>query len=227
MRIRLLSFILLTIALLITACQGPPPTQIVLVVTATPDSANLPTDDAEISSQSVADEATEEPTETLEPSITPTTTTTPTPDPFPTPVEGQIYVAEQRFEGGWMFWLQPVGQLWVLTVNKDNEGVWSVYDDTFIEGDAEIDPEIVPPEGLYQPERGFGKLWRENPEVREAIGWALDVELGHTTRYEYRAGGAVNEDNEYESGPGYHLVESLFGDTFRFNEGSFTWQLAD
>jgi hypothetical protein len=227
MRIRLLSSILLTIALLITACQGPPPTQIVLVVTATPDSANEPTEDAEISSQAVVDEATEEPTETLEPSITPTATTTPTPDPFPTPVAAQIYVAEQRFEDGWMFWLQPVGQLWVLTVNEKNEGVWSVYEDTFIEGDPEIDPEIVPPEEKYQPVRGFGKLWRENPEVRDALGWALDDELGHNTRYEYHAGGTVNEDIEYEQGPGYHLVESLFGDTFRFNEGSFTWQLAD
>lgn len=227
MRIRLLSLILLTIALLITACQGPPPTQIVLVVTATPDSANEPTEDAEISSQAVVDEATEEPTETLEPSITPTATTTPTPDPFPTPVEAQIYVAEQRFEDGWLFWLQPVGQLWVLTVNENNEGIWSVYEDTFIEGDPEIDPEIVPPEGKYQPVRGFGKLWRANPEVRDALGWALDAELGHTTRYEYHAGGTVNEAIEYEQGPGYHLVESLFGDTFRFNEGSFTWQLAD
>ena len=227
MRIRLLSLILLATTLLIAACQGPPPTQIVLVVTATPDSANEPTEDTEASSQTVANEVTEEPTATLEPSITPTATTTPTPDPFPTPVIGQIYVAEQRFENGWMFWLQPVGQIWVLTVNEDNEGIWSVYDDTFVEGEPEIDPEIVPPEGLYQPERGFGKLWRENPEVREAMGWALDVELGHTTRYEYYAGGTVNEDNEYEPGPGYHLVESLFGDTFRFNEGSFTWQLED
>jgi hypothetical protein len=227
MRIRFLSFILFAIILLIAACQGPPPTQIVLVVTATPDSANEPTDDAEISSQTVAEEPTDVPTATLEPSITPTATTTPTPDPFPTPVEGQIYVAEQPFEDGWMFWLQPVGQLWVLTVNEENQGVWSVYEDTFIEGQVEIDPEIVPPEGKYQPERGFGKLWRENPEVREAIGWALEVELGHTTRYEYNAGGSVNDDMEYIPGPGYHLVDSLYGDTFKFNEGSFTWQLED
>ena len=228
MRIRFLSFILIAIALLITACQGPPPTQIVLVVTATPDSADEPTDEASSNSQTdeeATDEPTEEPTETLEPSITPTATITPTPDPFPTPVEGQIYVAEQRFEDGWLFWLQPVGQIWVLTINEDNEGIWSVYEDTFVEGEPEIDPEIVPPEELYQPERGFGKLWRENPEVREAIGWALEPELGHTTQYEYHAGGSVSDDNEYEPGPGYHLVVSLFGDTFRFNEGSFTWQL--
>ena len=234
MRIRFLPLILLAIVLLISACQGSPATQIVLVVTATPDSASEPTEEVESSSQTDSDEATDEPTEeptaTLEPSITPTATTTPTPDPFPTPVEGQIYVAEQPFEDGWMFWLQPVGQLWVLTVDEDNQGIWSVYEDTFVDGEVEIDPEIVPPEGKYQPERGFGKLWRENPEVREAIGWALEVELGHTTSYEYHAGGEVKSVNgklEYEAGPGYHLVQSLYGDTFKFNEGSFTWQLED
>jgi len=240
MRIRLISLCLLAILLLMAACQGPPPTQIVLVVTATPDGAVESNEDTEGEEQPIAEteEATEEPTETLEPSITPTATTTPTPDPFPTPVEGQIYVAEQRFEDGWMFWLQPVGQLWVLTVEEDEdddeetERIWSVYEDTFVEGEAEIDPEIVPPEGLYQPERGFGKLWRENPEVREAIGWALEPELGHTTRYEYHAGGEVVEDEEtdeleYESGPGYHLVESLYGDTFRFNEDDFTWSIEE
>jgi len=240
MRIRLFSLCLLTLALILTACEGPPPTQIVLVVTATPDgSATTNDDDTDNESETVTetDEATEEPTETLEPSITPTATTTPTPDPFPTPVEGQIYVAEQRFEDGWMFWLQPVGQLWVLTVEQDEDEeetvrTWSVYDDTFIEGDTEIDPEIVPPEGLYQPERGFGKLWRENPEVREAVGWALEPELGHTTRYEYHAGGEVVEDEEseeleYEVGPGYHLVESLYGDIFRFNEDDFSWSIEE
>lgn len=231
MRIRLLPLIIIAVALLVVSCQNPPPTQIVLVVTATPDSANAESTDTDIDAQSAdeveTDEATEEPTVTLEPSITPTATTTPTPDPFPTPVEGQIYVAEQRFEDGWMFWLQPVGQIWLLTIDEDNRGVWTTYDDTFIEGELEIDPKIIPPEGLIQPERGFGKLWRENPEVREAIGWAVEEELGHTTRYEYHAGGTVTDDNEYEQGPGYHLVESLFGDTFRFNEGSFTWQISE
>jgi hypothetical protein len=30
----------------------------------------------------------------------------------------------------------------------------------------------VAPEGRRQPERGFGKVWREHPEVRAQIGWA-------------------------------------------------------
>ena len=156
---------------------------------------------------------------------TATPTLTPTPDPFPETIVGSIYVAEQRFEGGWMFWLQPNSQIWVLTADDNGQNVWSVYDDTFVEGEAESDPQILPPEGRFQPIRGFGKLWRENPEVRLATGWALDAEWGHTTRYEYHHGGYVNEAYEYVPGPGYHQVESLSGDSVIFVEDTRSWRI--
>ncbi len=157
---------------------------------------------------------------------TATPTITPTPDPFPETIVGSIYMAEQRFEDGWMFWLQPNSQIWVLTTNDAGKNVWSVYDDTFVDGEAESDPQIAPPENRFQPIRGFGKLWRENPEVRLAIGWALDIERGHTTQYEYHHGGSVNSENVYVPGPGYHQVRSYSGDTFRFIEDSRTWRIA-
>ena len=40
----------------------------------------------------------------------------------------------------------------------------------------EFDPAITPPSGLRQPERGFGKVWREHPDLREQLGWALEKE---------------------------------------------------
>lgn len=158
---------------------------------------------------------------------TATSTTTPTPDPFPTRVKVSIYVAEQEFEGGWMVWLQPNSQIWLLTVDEAGENVWSVFDDTFVEGEAESDPQIVPPEGSHQPVRGFGKLWRENPEVRQKLGWAVAAEVGHTTKYRYYHGGHVNEANEYVPGPGYHQVNSISGDRFRFDEETFRWRIDD
>src|SRR5262245_60288081 len=33
-----------------------------------------------------------------------------------------------------------------------------------------------PPAGLYEPIRGFGKLWRSNPQVRNTLGWAAGPE---------------------------------------------------
>lgn len=216
MRLRLLSCIVV-ILMLAVACQGPPPTVIYIVLSPTPDATGG------------AVVATEEPDETATPTATPTATITSTPDPFPTKTVSQIQVAEEHFEHGVMFWLQPVDQHWVLVEDEDDpkKGVWTVYEDTFIEGQPEFDPSIEPPEDMLQPERGFGKLWRENTEIREALGWATEPEFGHVTSYEYRPGGEVTEDNEYIQAPGYHLVTSLLGDTYRLNEADGTWEIVD
>jgi hypothetical protein len=42
----------------------------------------------------------------------------------------------------------------------------------------------VPPPGLYQPIRGFGKLWRTHPEVRDRLGWATAPEQGFYTQWQ-------------------------------------------
>ncbi len=151
-------------------------------------------------------------------------TPTPLPTNFPTATTAEINVAEQVFEGGRMLWIQPTDQIWVLVVTSEGEGTWTVYDDTFEEGDVERDPTITPPQGLYQPERGFGKLWRETPEVREALGWAVTPEFGYVSPYAYHPGGEV-VDGEYVPGPGYHVLYSLYGEQFRFNESDGTWML--
>ena len=206
MHLRLISLLIVALLLAITACQGPPPTQIVIVVTATPSPEGA--------------------TEPVNPSITPTMAATMTPsitptlDPFPTTTVSQVQVAEERFQHGRMFWLLPVEQIWVMVEdsNDPTRGIWTVYNDTFVDGEPESDPSLVPPDGLVQPERGFGKLWRENPDVKAAVGWALEAEFGHVTRYEYHPGGFVNDQGVYVPGPGYHILQSWFGDVFRFNE---------
>ncbi|MFO7321706.1 MAG: hypothetical protein DIU68_008245 [Chloroflexota bacterium] len=169
-------------------------------------------------------------TETAAPTVTPdppTPAASPTPDPFPTATIGQIQVAEQPFERGRMFWVQPKRQIWVMEITEEGRGIWTIYNDTFEEGQPEFDPELTPPaDNLYQPERGFGKLWRENPEVREALGWAITPdEFGYISRYEYHPGGTINENGEYVMGPGYHILFSLYEEAFRFNEADRTWQL--
>jgi hypothetical protein len=65
--------------------------------------------------------------------------------------------------------------------------------DVWDESKPESDPGIVPPVGLYQPVRGFGLVWREEPGVRDRLGWAVDREVGYptaiqrTSRYKYNA----------------------------------------
>ncbi len=154
------------------------------------------------------------------------TAPTPLPEGFPPITEADVLVAEQVFEGGRMFWVQPVNQIWVMVVQDEGAGQWLVYEDTFDETqDAEVDPSLTPPEeGLIQPVRGFGKLWRENPDVQEALGWGVTPEFGYTSQYRYVPGGEI-VDGEYVAGPGFHVLFSLESEAFRFNEEDGTWQL--
>jgi hypothetical protein len=203
------------LALLMTACQGPPPTQIVLVVTATPTSPE--TASAASASPAAVTTVTNVP-------LSPIPDITPTLDPMPTPVLNRIQVAEQVFEHGRLFWVQPREQIWVMIETGEKRGTWQVYEDSFIEGEPETDPEIIPPDGMLQPERGFGKLWRTTPAVREGLGWAVTPEFGYVSNYEYHHGGTVNAANEYVAGPGYHILFSLYDEQFRFNEADGTWE---
>ena len=88
--------------------------------------------------------------------------------------------AEQPFEGGVMIWLDATDSIIVLTPDQQ----WQKFEDTWTEEQPESDPSIVPPDGRYQPIRGFGKVWREHPELREKLGWALGVELGFESIYQ-------------------------------------------
>ncbi len=201
---------------LIAACQPQPPTVVYIVFSPTPDgnSAN----------HTGGASATDPLTATVTAVITPTPEMTATPNIFPTTTLSQIQVAEQVFEHGRMFWLQPTKQIWVLVVTGQGRGTWQVYDDKFEDGQPEFDPSIEPPQGLLQPMRGFGKLWRENPEVRQELGWAETPEFGYVSNYEYHPGGQI-ENGRYVGGPGYHVLFSLYDEAFRFNEADGTWQL--
>lgn len=80
--------------------------------------------------------------------------------------------AEQAFERGTMIWLS--GPIYVLY----SDGRLQQFTDTFTAG---IDPERggeTPPSGLIEPVRGFGKVWRSNPDVRGGLGWGVAPEAG-------------------------------------------------
>ncbi len=215
---RRLSLIIMALfAVFLAACQGPPPTQIVLVVTATPMNA---TEEITAEAEAVTEEPSVSPA-TPAPTIAPTQDTRPTVIPTATPIVNQIQVAEQVFENGRMFWIQPTGQIWVMIVTEEGEGDWTVYSDDYTDDEPEIDPELTPPAGMEQPRRGFGKLWRETPELMDALGWAITPEFGYVSRYEYHC----LEEEDAVCVDGYHIVTSLYEEAFRFNEATNTWQL--
>lgn len=80
--------------------------------------------------------------------------------------------AIQRFDNGVMIWVQATGRIYAFL----KDGRWFSYADTFREGDPESDPAFSPPDGRQQPLRGFGKVWRDHADLRDAIGWALAKE---------------------------------------------------
>lgn len=84
--------------------------------------------------------------------------------------------AVQSYERGAMIYVQGIG-IYVLTF----DGRFRRFDDTWVSG---VDPETggeTPPLGLLEPKRGFGKIWRNNPDVRAALGWAVTDEQGATS----------------------------------------------
>ena len=203
-----------------------------VVVTATPDGSSestndqssgpLPVSPAPSTTGTQIAEATAE----ITPEVSPTPGPTATPDVFPTPIVGQILIAEQDFQNGKMFWLQPIDQIWIATTNSEGEQIWINRDDSFEEGMQEDDPSLTPPaQGLLQPIRGFGRLWRDDPDLQDMLGWATGDEFGYTTNYEYHWGGTVDDNNVYQAGPGYHLVETLNRNVYRFDEETRTWEI--
>jgi hypothetical protein len=213
MRLRLLLVIALLLVFM-SGCQGPPPTMYVLVVTATaPATGGSVTVESPVETQPVVMAATE--TATTPPTAQQSTAT---PDTRPTATTGQIQVAEQVFEHGRMLWIQPRGQIWVMEDTGQGSGKWLIFDDTFEDGEPESDPSLVPPQGKYQPERGFGKLWRTNQTVHDTLGWGITPEFGYVSNYEYHPGGTVDA-----LAPGYHILFSLYQERFRFNETDGTW----
>jgi hypothetical protein len=114
----------------------------------------------------------------------------PAPGACPIYEPSETWAAEQAFENGRMIWLEEIHGETFVTQRQIlvlyNDGKYEQYQDTWMEGQPESDLAIVPPEGLLQPVRGFGKLWRETPEVRDKLGWATAPEQGFDTHWQQR-----------------------------------------
>jgi hypothetical protein len=208
-----------------------------------PDGAGIATAGGTVRLWGVRMPGTGQPTTTTEtlptpgsalPTLTPKPGSTPRPAIFPTDTLAEVQIVEQVFEHGRMFWIRHNREIWVMADNPAvmvNGGDWYCYYDTFVDGEPETDPSLVPPDDLIQPKRGFGKVWRTMPGIRDALGWATTPEFDLISYYTYIAGGYV-QDGTYYPGPGEHRLTTLYGDTISFFERDIrgdcvggTWQL--
>jgi hypothetical protein len=97
-----------------------------------------------------------------------------------------IQTAHQRFEHGTMLWISRTTYLReTLIYVFFADGTFQQFEDTWREGQPVSGGES-PPRGRYEPQRGFGKVWREGTgaRVRERLGWALAPEAGGPGAYQ-------------------------------------------
>jgi hypothetical protein len=94
--------------------------------------------------------------------------------------ETPVGIAIEHFEHGTMVWVErDEGRPMIYVLFED--GSYEGYEDTWEEGQPASHGQTPPP-GLYEPVRGFGKLWYENTgaRIRARLGWATDPEAGGT-----------------------------------------------
>jgi hypothetical protein len=63
-----------------------------------------------------------------------------------------------------------------------NDGEWITFPDGWDSSQPSNDPGLAVPDGRYQPVDSIGKVWRENADVRNRIGWAYEPQSKFTGR---------------------------------------------
>lgn len=86
--------------------------------------------------------------------------------------------AEQTFERGRMIWVAAEDRIYAIFDDGQSPG-WTSYRDDFEEGMPDRDASLAAPDGLQQPIRGFGLVWRTQSGVRDRLGWAVSAETGY------------------------------------------------
>ncbi len=93
--------------------------------------------------------------------------------------------SQQYFEHGSMVWIAERDEILIIIGDTITDILVGVKTDNYQAGiDPVSDPSIIPPPGKWQPEHGFGKMWRENPQFREPLGWAIAPPVNYETVYQ-------------------------------------------
>lgn len=169
---------------------------------------------------------------------------------YPTPSQVSMEAVDEYFERGYIVWLSDWGTIWVfvqpllapgdmeLTTELEREslapegspallasgGPWYAFDDTFVPAaDLQGDPNLTAPAGMHRPKGGIGKIWRENPALRAALGWALDWEQPYWTLINTYAIGVFGEDESFVPTDRIHTIYSSNGDLFYVHEAAGIW----
>jgi hypothetical protein len=90
----------------------------------------------------------------------------------PTDIERKFPATMQFFQNGIMYLRPGIKRIYVFYYNGKAEAPR----DTWKEGDPIATGQRPPSGNLYEPQRNFGKLWREQPGLQAQLGWAREPE---------------------------------------------------
>lgn len=146
--------------------------------------------------------------------ITPTVPTGPTecagrwriaPAPELCPAQGGASPAAwQPLERGVMVQIAQLERVYIFYADARYDSELDRWD----AGMPDEDPALVPPEGLFEPVRAIGKVWRE-AGLLNALGWGTAAETGYSAMLQCEA---VNQSVCYLSGPSGEVIR-MDGDT--------------
>lgn len=165
---------------------------------------------------------------------------------YPQPVQTHMAVADEYFERGYVVWLPDWNQIWVFVqpvvapgkidlgrglMGPDSTpapltygGPWYRFADTFDPAvDMDTDPNLRPPPGKQQPKGGIGKIWRENPELQAALGWALDWERPYKTFINSYAIGVLGKGEGFVQTGRIYTIYASDGALFYVHEEAGIW----
>jgi hypothetical protein len=85
--------------------------------------------------------------------------------------------------------------IWLPRPDLENPSIYAftedgevmIYPDTWTDAEQESDPSLNPPDGLFQPVRGFGKVWRELVWLQDELGWATNNESAFQSKFQVEA----------------------------------------
>jgi hypothetical protein len=86
----------------------------------------------------------------------------------PTTAEQGFSGTQQFFHNGFAVANDTSGLIYVFY----NNGTWQQFQNTWTSGDPVFNPSLYPPPGWCQPEYGIGKVWRNQDNVSQKLGWA-------------------------------------------------------
>jgi hypothetical protein len=91
---------------------------------------------------------------------------------LPNGSEARVVGAYQIFEHGLMIWREDTKTIYVLF---NDQSTWYSFADAWAEG-MDAGGGAGPAAGQFAPKRGFGKVWREQPDVQKRLGYALSTD---------------------------------------------------